>query len=78
MALAFMTILLLLMNWQEIQMPVTQQIECFVSIYNAVHNARIVDSQGKFRLNYSQACMPPGTLVHLVIKMIHKNVGIFA
>ena len=50
-------ILLLLINLHEIQMPVTWKIECFVSIYNAVHNARIVDNLGTFILNCSLACM---------------------
>ena len=55
--LAFITILLPLMNLHEIQMPVTWQIECFVSTYNAVHYARIVDNLGKLVLNCSLACM---------------------
>ena len=41
--LDFITHLLLLMNLLEIQMPVMWQIECFVSIYNAVQKVRIVN-----------------------------------
>ena len=37
----FIMIMLLLMNLQEIQMPVIWQIECFIPIYNAVHNDRM-------------------------------------
>ena len=55
--LGFTMILLLLMNLHEIQIPVTWQTECFVPIYNAVHDARIVDNLGKFILNCSLACM---------------------
>ena len=47
--LDFIVILLLLMNLHEIQIPVMWQIECFVPIYNAVHNARIC---GQFRKIY--------------------------
>ena len=39
-----------LVNLHEIQMPVMWQIECFVPIYNAVHDARIVNNLGKFIL----------------------------
>ena len=53
--LGFTMILLLLMNLYEIQMPAMWQIECFVSIYNAVHGARIVDNLGKFIVNCSLA-----------------------
>ena len=42
------------------------QIECFVPIYNAVHDARIVDNLGEVILNCSLANVQPGTLVHLV------------
>ena len=54
------------MNIHEIQMPVTLQIECFVPIYNAVHNSRNVDYLEKFILHCSLACMWPDTLVHLM------------
>ena len=64
--LDFIMILLLLMNLHEIHMPVTWPIECFVPIYNAVHDARIVDNLGKFISNCSLACTQPGMLVHLV------------
>ena len=43
-------------------MLVTWQIECFASIYIAVHDARIVDNLGRLILN----CSWPGTQVHLV------------
>ena len=56
-------ILLLLLNLHEIQMAVMWQIECFVPIYNAAHNARIVDNLGKFILNCSLSC-------NLYIKML--------
>ena len=49
--LDFIMILLLLMNLHEIQMSVMRQIECFVPIYNAVHDTRIVDNLGKFILH---------------------------
>ena len=49
--LDFIMILLLLMNLHEIQIPVTWKIECIVPLYNAAHDARIVDSLGKFILN---------------------------
>ena len=65
-SLDFIMILLLLMNLHEIQMPVMWQIECFVPIYNAVHDAIIVDNLGKFILNCSLACTHSGILVHLV------------
>ena len=45
-----------LMNLHEIQMPVMWQIECLVSLYIAVHNARIVDNLGKLILTSSLAC----------------------
>ena len=40
----------------EIQMPVMWQIECFVSIYNAVHDDRIVDNLAKNYI-YFFTCM---------------------
>ena len=40
-------ILLLFMNLHEIQMPVMGLIKCFVSIYNAVHDLRIVHNLDK-------------------------------
>ena len=54
--LDFIKIMQLLMNLHNIQMPVTWQSECFISTYNAVHDARIVDNLGKFILNCSLAC----------------------
>ena len=66
LGLDFILILLLLMNLHKIQMPVTWQIECFVPIYNVVHNARMVDNLRKFMLNCSLACVQSGMLVHLV------------
>ena len=53
----FITVLLLLMKLHEIQMPVMWQIECFVPIYNAVHNAIIMGNLEKFILNCSLACI---------------------
>ena len=38
------------MNLHETKMTVMWQIECFVPICNAVHNARIVDKLGKLIL----------------------------
>ena len=64
--LVFITILLLLMNLHEIQMPVAWQIECFVPIYNAAHDTRIVDNLGKFILYCSLASIWAGTLLPLV------------
>ena len=40
--LGFIIIMLPVMGLHEIPMPMMCQIECFVSIYNAVHDARIV------------------------------------
>ena len=77
--LDFITILLLPMNLHETQMPVMWQIECFVFIYNAIHDARIVDNLGKFILHCH---LHVHDLVHLYIgcnlyiKMICKSFGI--
>ena len=66
------------MNLHKIQIPVTLQNEQFVPIYNAVHDARIVDNLGKSILNYHLHVFD---LVHLYIgtnvyiKMICKSVG---
>ena len=48
------------------------QIECYVPIHNAVHNARIVDNLGKFILKWSLACTQSGSLVH-VVQLVHWN-----
>ena len=60
-------------------MAVSWQIECFVPIYNAVHDTRTEDILGRFLLNYHlHVC----DLVQLYIwlnlynKIIHRNVGI--
>ena len=60
-------ILLGLLNLHAIQVSMTWQNE-----HNAVHDAKIMDSLGDFILNCSQACMWPGTLVHLV-QFVHSN-----
>ena len=62
--LGFIMILLLLMNLHEIQIPVLWQIECFVPIYSAVHDARIVDNLGRLISNYH---LQVHDLVHLYI-----------
>ena len=67
LGLGFIPILPSLVNLHEIHMPVTWENE-----HNAVPDARIVDDLRKFILNYSVACMQPGTPVHLV-QFLHLN-----
>ena len=67
------------MGLHEIPMPMMWQIEWFVSIYNAVHDTRIVHTLGKFILN---VYLYVHDLAHLYIWynwciiMIHGNVEI--
>ena len=70
-------ILLVLMNLHEIQMPATWQIEYFIPIYNAVHDARIVRQFGKtYEFVHLYECHLAHLYIwcNLYIKIIHKNV----